>query len=134
MTILVPSPPFAAERPPSLPSVGLTSDRAAELLRDHGPNQLAEPEGRSALAVFVDQFRNLLVIVLFGAALLAGLVGDIKDVVVITVVLVLNAALGFIQEYRADKSLATGLRALEAFTVTYQGSADDPRPLWRRRG
>jgi len=37
-------------------------------------------------------------------------------------------------ELRADKSLATGLRALEAFTVTYQGSADDPRPLWRRRG
>jgi uncharacterized protein (DUF934 family) len=36
-------------------------------------------------------------------------------------------------ELRADKSLATGLRALEAFTVTYQGAADDPRPLWRRR-
>ena len=116
MTILVPSPPFAAERPPSLPSVGLTSDRAAELLRDHGPNQLAEPEGRSALAVFVDQFRNLLVIVLFGAALLAGLVGDIKDVVVITVVLVLNAALGFIQEYRADKSLAA-LRSMLSATA-----------------
>lgn len=36
-------------------------------------------------------------------------------------------------ELRADKSLATGLRALEAFSVTYQGAADDPRPLWRRR-
>lgn len=36
-------------------------------------------------------------------------------------------------ELRADKSLATGLRALEAFTVTYQGAADDSRPLWRRR-
>lgn len=36
-------------------------------------------------------------------------------------------------ELRADKSLATGLRALQAFTVTYQGAADDPRPLWRRR-
>ncbi|MFV8751932.1 DUF934 domain-containing protein [Nannocystaceae bacterium ST9] len=36
-------------------------------------------------------------------------------------------------DLRADKSLATGLRALEAFTVTYQAAADDPRPLWRRR-
>lgn len=36
-------------------------------------------------------------------------------------------------DVRADKSLATSLRALEAFSVTYQGAADDPRPLWRRR-
>ncbi len=36
-------------------------------------------------------------------------------------------------EVRADKSLATGLRALAAFSVTYQAAADDPRPLWRRR-
>lgn len=36
-------------------------------------------------------------------------------------------------DLRADKSLATGLRALQAFTVSYQGAADDPRPLWRRR-
>ena len=92
--------------PLDAPGTGLTSAEAEARLRNHGPNRLTEAPGRPAWRVFVDQFRNLLVMVLIGAAVLAGVVGDLKDVVVITVVLLLNAVLGFVQEHRADQSLA----------------------------
>ncbi len=98
------SSPTTTHAAPS--GVGLTSAEAQARLRTHGPNHLTEAPGRPAWRVFVDQFRNLLVIVLIAAAVLAGVVGDLKDVVVITVVLLLNAVLGFVQEHRADQSLA----------------------------
>ena len=74
--------------------------------REHGANRLAESPPRSRWAILFDQFRNLLIVVLIGAAVLAGLVGDVKDMVVIGVVLVINALLGFLQEVRAERSLA----------------------------
>lgn len=55
---------------------------------------------------FLDQFRNFLVIVLLGAAMLAGVVGDLKDALVIAIVVLLNATFGFFQEHRAEAALA----------------------------
>jgi magnesium-transporting ATPase (P-type) len=56
---------------------------------------------------FLDQFRNFLVIVLLGAAMLAGVVGDLKDALVIAMIVVLlNATFGFFQEHRAEAGLA----------------------------
>ena len=72
----------------------------------HGPNRLAEKPPRPAWLKFIDQFRNVLTAVLVGAAVLASAVGDLKDAVVILVVVVFNAILGFYQEYRAEKTLA----------------------------
>ncbi|MDP1929771.1 MAG: cation-translocating P-type ATPase, partial [Thiobacillus sp.] len=72
----------------------------------HGPNKLAEKKPRSAWLKFLDQFKNVLVIVLLGAAVLAGAIGDLKDAVVILIVVVFNAALGFYQEHRAEATLA----------------------------
>ncbi len=85
---------------------GLTSDEARRRLESHGPNRLPDPPTRSRLAMFVDQFRNLLIVILMGAAVLAGLVGDWKDTIVIGVVLLLNAVLGYVQEGKAERSLA----------------------------
>ncbi|MCY7399558.1 MAG: HAD-IC family P-type ATPase, partial [Nocardioides sp.] len=87
------------------PSRGLTHEQALARLELLGPNQLAEPTRRPALLRFLDQFRSVLILVLIGAAVLAGLVGEIKDVIVIAVVLVINASIGFFQEQRAEKSL-----------------------------
>ncbi len=88
------------------PARGLSDDDARGRLNDSGPNLLPEPRRRSSLALFADQFRNVLVVVLLVAAVLAGLVGDLKDTVVIVVVLAFNAVLGFAQEHRAERSLA----------------------------
>jgi Ca2+-transporting ATPase len=96
-------------------AAGLDSTDAAGRLATHGPNQLASKAPRPAWLKFIDQFRNFLVIVLIGAALLAGVVGDLKDAIVIAVVVLLNATLGFFQEYRAEAALAALKNMLAPF-------------------
>ncbi|MBU0592884.1 MAG: cation-translocating P-type ATPase [Gammaproteobacteria bacterium] len=85
---------------------GLTETEARQRLERFGPNRLREKPPRPAWMKFLDQFKDLLVIVLFGAAILAGAIGDLKDAVVILVVIVFNACLGFYQEFRAEATLA----------------------------
>ena len=85
---------------------GLTEAEARQRLERHGPNRLREKPPRPAWMKFLDQFKDLLVIVLIGAAALAGAIGDIKDAVVILIVVVFNAVLGFYQEHRAEATLA----------------------------
>ena len=96
------------------PAVGLGPDEVERRRRVHGANRLAETPPRSRWAILFDQFRNLLIVVLIGAAVLAGLVGDVKDMVVIGVVLVINALLGFLQEVKAERSLAALKAMLQA--------------------
>ena len=93
---------------------GLTTAEAQRRLAADGPNALPEAPPRPTWLRFVDQFRNLLIVVLIGAAILAGLVGDWKDPIVISVVLLLNAVLGFVQEGRAERSLSALRRMLVA--------------------
>ena len=98
------------------PAAGLTSDEAARRLITVGENRLAEHKGRPAVLRFLDQFRSVLILVLIGAAVLAGLVGELKDTVVITVVLLINATIGFVQEQRAERSLDALRRMLAPAT------------------
>jgi Ca2+-transporting ATPase len=88
------------------PAQGLPPDEATQRLTRHGPNRLAEKKPRPAWLKFFDQFKNVLVMVLLGAVVLAAAIGDIKDAVVILIVVVFNAALGFYQEHRAEATLA----------------------------
>lgn len=85
---------------------GISVAEARQRLKQYGPNRLREKPPRPAWLKFFDQFKDLLVIVLIGAAALAGAIGDIKDAVVILIVVVFNACLGFYQEYRAEATLA----------------------------
>ena len=87
-------------------TTGLTSEQAAERLQRYGYNRLAEKQPRSVWLKLFDQFRSTIVLVLIGAAVLAGAVGDAADAAVIGLVVVLNALLGFYQEHRAEASLA----------------------------
>ncbi len=86
---------------------GLAPDEAARRLESHGPNALPEKPGRPAWLLFLDQFKSLLTLVLVAAGILAGLIGDTTDMVVILVVVLFNSCLGFYQEYRAEKILDT---------------------------
>ncbi len=88
------------------PARGLTATEAQARLTQHGPNRLTETRPRAAWLKFLDQFRNILVIVLLFATALAWVIGDIKDAVVILIVVLFNACLGFYQEYRAEQTLA----------------------------
>ncbi|MDI6845936.1 MAG: calcium-translocating P-type ATPase, SERCA-type [Candidatus Saccharicenans sp.] len=85
---------------------GLTSEQAAAHLEKFGPNQLQETRLRSPLAVFFDQFKSFLIWVLMAAAVISGFLGEWVDALAIIGIVLLNAILGFVQEYRAEKSLA----------------------------
>ncbi len=85
---------------------GLTSAEARRRNAQHGPNRLPEALPRSAWLVFFGQFKSILILILIGAALLSALIGSVKDALVILAVVVINALVGFYQEYRAERSLA----------------------------
>ena len=103
-----------AERLGVDPNVGLSATTVVDRQTTVGLNRLSEPPRRSKLRVFLDQFRTGIVYVLAGAGLLAGVLGDIKDLVIIFVVLFVNAVLGYAQEAKASNALA----ALERMLVT----------------
>ncbi|MFP5344359.1 MAG: cation-translocating P-type ATPase, partial [Gammaproteobacteria bacterium] len=86
--------------------LGLAATDAARRLAGHGPNRLTEKPPRPAWLRFLDQFKSMLILILIVAAGVAFLIGDVKDMVVILIVVLFNAALGFYQEHRAEQSLA----------------------------
>ena len=88
------------------PAAGLSAELVQSRLAQFGENRLAEASPRSKWFAFFDQFKSVLILVLLGAAVLAGAIGDVKDAVVILVVVVFNAFLGFWQEHRAEQTLA----------------------------
>ncbi|MCM2303969.1 MAG: cation-translocating P-type ATPase [Elusimicrobia bacterium] len=97
-------------------TAGLSSAEAAARLARDGPNVLASAPRRSPWAIFLSQFADVLVLILLAAAVVSGLIGDVEDTVVIAVILILNAAIGFVQEYRAENALAA-LKAMAAPTA-----------------
>lgn len=95
-----------AEMVQSHPEHGIPSEEARERLIKYGPNQLVEKKGRSPLVLFFEQFKNFMIWVLIGAALISGFLKEWVDSIAIIAIVILNAIMGFIQEYRAEKSLA----------------------------
>jgi P-type Ca2+ transporter type 2C len=87
----------------------------------HGRNELDEAPKRPAWRRFLDQFNDLLVYILIGAAVLSAAVGDLKDPIVIGIVLLINAVLGYVQESRADDALAALQGMLEVIVRVRRG-------------
>ncbi|CCK32499.1 putative calcium-transporting ATPase [Streptomyces davaonensis JCM 4913] len=106
------------------PATGLSGAEAAARAAEHGPNRLAEPARRPEWLKFLDQFRNWLIGILLIAAVVAAVIGDIKDAVVITVVLQINAVLGYLQERRAERSLEALRRMLVPTARVRRDGAD----------
>lgn len=88
------------------PAEGLSQAEAAARLERHGANRLTEKPSRARWLLFIDQFKSYLIVVLIFAAILAGVIGDMTDALVILFVVLLNAFLGFQQEQRAEQSLS----------------------------
>lgn len=85
---------------------GLSPAEAARRLEEYGPNELKEKEKRTLFMMFLDQFKDFMIIVLIIAAVISGVIGDAADTIAIIVIVVLNAIIGFVQEYRAEKAIA----------------------------
>jgi P-type Ca2+ transporter type 2C len=90
---------------------GLSSQQVSERLQQYGPNELEETGGRSSWSIFVDQFTNIMLLMLMGVAVISGFL-DIKsntfpkDAIAIFAIVILNGILGYFQEQSAEKALA----------------------------
>ncbi|GLI06971.1 calcium-translocating P-type ATPase, SERCA-type [Paenibacillus tyrfis] len=87
------------------PSKGLTMEESEKRLAAHGKNELAEGQGVSPVTLFLNQFKDFMVLVLAGATLVSGLLGEYLDAVAIIAIIIMNGILGFVQEFRAERSL-----------------------------
>ncbi|MCM0059901.1 MAG: cation-translocating P-type ATPase [Algoriphagus sp.] len=84
---------------------GLEEEEAKHRSQKLGLNVLLETKKNSAFVLFTRQFKDLMILILAGAALLSGWIGDWTDTLIILGILLLNAVLGFVQEYKAEKAL-----------------------------
>jgi Ca2+-transporting ATPase len=96
---------------------GLTASEAQERLLKYGRNELQEKKKRPALLLFLAQFKDVMILILLAAAIVSGMVGDLKDTVVILIIVVLNALVGCVQEYRAEKAMEA-LKKMSAPSAT----------------
>ena len=87
------------------PAMGLSAEEALQRQSQFGLNQLPAAPPRSAASVFAAQFKSVLILILAAASGLSALIGNFKDAIVILAVMLINATVGFYQEWRAEQSL-----------------------------
>jgi Ca2+-transporting ATPase len=86
-------------------NIGLTDEKASDIQKEIGYNELVEKGSKTMFQMIVDQFKNFLILVLLSAAIVSGAVGEIKDAILIVSIVILNAVLGVVQENKAEESL-----------------------------
>src|SRR5512139_1300424 len=96
---------------------GLAAEEVRERLGRYGSNELKKEERASPFALFLNQFKNILIIILLVATVLSAMVGELLDASLILVIVVFCAVLGFVQEYRAEQALEA-LKKMLSPTIT----------------
>ena len=100
---------------------GISTELAKKRFEQDGPNELSEGEKISPIHLFFNQFKDFMVLVLLGATLISGFLGEFLDAITIILIIVINAVLGFVQEFKAEKSLQA-LKLLSApFATVIRG-------------
>lgn len=99
------------------PASGLTAVQVEERLARYGRNELEQARQRPLWRIFLDQFADFMIVVLVVAAVISGGIGELQDTLAIIAILVLNAVVGFVQEYRAERAL-DALKRIAAPTAT----------------
>lgn len=84
---------------------GISSELAKERLKTYGYNELTGKSGPTIWQMLLSQFQDFLVLILIGASLVSALIGEVTDSLVIILIVILNAVLGVVQEFRANKAL-----------------------------
>ncbi|OBZ14543.1 calcium-translocating P-type ATPase, SERCA-type [Bacillus sp. FJAT-27264] len=98
------------------PQTGLREEEATERRKENGFNELTEGKAISPLTLLLNQFKDFMVLVLMGATFISGLLGEYLDAITIIAIILLNGVLGFVQEFRAERSLRA-LKQLSAPTA-----------------
>jgi Ca2+-transporting ATPase len=92
---------------------GLSTEQAQKRLAEHGPNTITEKRRRSLPSILLGQFTDFMIVVLLLAALISGFIGEPQDTIAILVIVLLNAIIGSVQEFRAERAVAA-LRKMAA--------------------
>jgi Ca2+-transporting ATPase len=87
------------------PPTGLNAREVRRRTRRYGHNTIPEQRQRSLPRIFIDQFTDFMILVLIGAAIVSGILGQRLDALAICIIVVLNGIIGFVQEYRADRAM-----------------------------
>ena len=98
------------------PDAGLTTEEAARRIVQYGLNEIRERPPHPLWRMFLDQFTDFMILVLIGAAIISGIVGEPPDAIAIVVIVLLNGVIGFVQEYQAERAVAA-LKLLAASTA-----------------
>jgi Ca2+-transporting ATPase len=96
---------------------GLKQVEAQERLTIHGANELIREKKIPIWLKFLKQFKDFMIIILMAAALISGIMGDVTDTIIILLIVIINAIIGFVQEYRAEKAVEA-LRNMAAPNAT----------------
>lgn len=98
---------------------GLSEKEARRKLEEHGPNVLTEKKKVSALKIFFEQFTDFMVMILLASTAISAFMGEVTEAVTIIAIVIINAILGFIQEYRTEKTMEAlkGLAAPQARVI-----------------
>lgn len=84
---------------------GLSLEEARKRLEEYGLNELKEKRKKTPVLMLLDQFKDFMILVLLAAAIISGIIGEPSDTIAIVVIVILNAVIGFVQEYRAEKAM-----------------------------
>ena len=84
---------------------GLSDEQVLKKREEVGTNELTEKKKHPLWLIFLMQFKDFMILVLIGAAVVSGVIGDLTDAVIILVIVVLNAIVGFVQEFNAEKAM-----------------------------
>jgi Ca2+-transporting ATPase len=106
------------------PQQGLTLEEARKRLQEYGYNELKEEAKTSPFILFINQFKNTLIIILIVATVLSALIGDLLDAGIILAIVVFCALLGFLQEYRAERALEALKKMLTPTITALRGGRD----------
>ena len=93
---------------------GLSTTEALKRLQEFGPNEIQKTEKVAPWLMFLYQFKDFMILVLIIAAIISGFVGDVTDTIVIIAIVIINAVIGFVQEYRAERAM----EALQRMALT----------------
>ena len=86
-------------------SSGLDAVTASNRLCEHGKNQIEDTKKKTILQMILSQLSDFMILILIAAALISGIIGDVTDTIIILAIIIMNATVGFIQEYRAEKAM-----------------------------
>ncbi|MFV8379066.1 cation-translocating P-type ATPase [Flavobacterium sp. LB3R33] len=84
---------------------GIDDITASERLCEHGKNQIEDKKKKTILQMVLSQLSDFMILILIAAAIISGIIGDLTDTIIILAIIIINAVVGFIQEYRAEKAM-----------------------------